>query len=282
MLAFGGGVLVFQSKTFGTKARSSEVSFCRFSFNQDSQTFSIKERNTIHKDSSAEIEIIHCCAALDRQKRQKVPCVLLRLCKKRASAFKYMLYSICTDVKLHVEFALMHEVRDRISILQGPTLIWRHENVVYHASLKDGGVKEVQIPLEVDFMHELPRKIVPSKAQNVLYLIEDAQILDAACLVADAYRFVLQCMMVLSAEDVDGVLKSTVLAATSMKQLVYFEDGLPRDVCVLPYERPLDIQILHTLNNECLIAVSFDQGHVCAVWKDTFQVSDAPSSVYKG
>ncbi|NP_001410587.1 Fanconi anemia group B protein [Danio rerio] len=280
MLAFGGDVLVFQSKTFGTKARGSEVSFFRFSFNQDSQMFSIKEQNTIHKDSSAEIEIIHCCAALDQQKRQKVPCVLLRLCKKRASAFKYMLYSICNDVKLHVEFVLVHNIRDRISILQGPMFTWRHENVVYHASLKDGGVKEAQIPFKVDFMHELSRKIVAPKEQDLFYLIEDAQILDAARLVPDAYRSVLQCMMVLSAEDVHGDLKSAVLAATSMKQLVYFEDCVPQDVCVLPYERPLDIQILHTLKNECLIAVSFAQGHVCAVWKDTFQVACCWSSVH--
>ncbi|XP_056320599.1 Fanconi anemia group B protein [Danio aesculapii] len=280
MLAFGGDVLVFQSKALSTKARGSEVSFCRFSFNQDSQTFSITERDSIHKDNSAEIEIIHCCAALDQHKRQKVPCVLLRLCKKRASAFKYLLYSICTDVKLHAEFVLMHQIRDGISILQGPTLIWRHDNLVYCASLKDGGVKEVQIPLTVKFMHELPRKIAPSKVHNMLHFIEDAQILDAACLVADAYRSVLQCMMVLSAEDVHGVLKSAVLAATSMKQLVYFEDGLPRDVCVLPYERPMDIQILHTLKNECLIALSFDQGHVCAVWKNTFQVVCCWSAVH--
>ncbi|KAF4108676.1 Fanconi anemia group B protein isoform X2 [Onychostoma macrolepis] len=292
MLAVKGDVLAFQCKSFSSKTRDhrkgSEVSFYSLSFNRDSQNFSVRDRNSslIHKDSSAEAVVVHCCSALDVQQRQKAPCVLLRLCKKRTSAFKYMLYSICTstEAKLHAEFVLPYEMRDNISILLGPTLIWSHENSVFYTSSQTSGVKEV--PMTVNFIGELPlrqRKLViqgaqnvpsdQSKVKNILYFIEDGRTLNFACLVPDAYSSVIQCMMVLSAEEVDGGLRSAVLAATSMKQLVHFENGLPRDVCLLPYEQPLSIQMIHTLKDDCLVVVTFSQGNVCAVWKDTFQVA---------
>ncbi|KAL0185240.1 hypothetical protein M9458_020937, partial [Cirrhinus mrigala] len=292
MLTVRGEVLAFQCKSFSSKTRDhrkgSEVSFYSLSFDRDSQSFSVRDRNPslIYKDSSAETDVVHCCSALDVQQRQKVPCVLLRLCKKRTSAFKYKLYSICTstDAKLYAEFVLPYGMRDNISIVHGPTLIWSHENSVFYISSQTGGVKEVPIPMRVNFIGELPlrqRKIViqgaqivssdQSNLQNILYFIEDGRSFNSACLVPDAYSSVIQCMTVLSAEEVDGGLRTAVLAATRMKQLVLFENGLPRDVCLLPYEQPLNIQIVHTVKNDCLIVVTFNQGNVCTVWKDTFQ-----------
>lgn len=294
MLAVKGEVLAFQCKSFSSKTRDhrkgSEVSFYRLSFTRDSQSFSVRDRNPslIHKDSSAETDVVHCCSALDIQQRQKVPCVLLRLCKKRTSAFKYMLYSICTstEAKLHAEFVLPYEMRDNISILLGPTLIWSHENSVFYTSSQTSGVKEVPVPMTVNFIGELPlrqRKLVvqgaqnmpsdQSKVKNILYFIEDGRTLNSACLVPDAYSSVIRCMLVLSAEEVHAGLRSAVLAATSMKQLVRFENGLPLDVCLLPYEQPLSIRVIHTLKNDDLVVVTFIEGNVCAVWKDTFQVS---------
>ena len=72
-----------------------------------------------------------------------------------------------------------------------------------------------------------------------------------------------------------------VLAATSEKQLVRFEDGVPRDVCPLPFDAPEDLRVADTGRNGRLIAVSFDQGHVAAVWEDAFQVG-CPSNVRSG
>uniref|UniRef100_A0A8C1S417 FA complementation group B n=2 Tax=Cyprinus carpio TaxID=7962 RepID=A0A8C1S417_CYPCA len=294
MLAVKGEVLAFQCKSFSSKTRDhrkgSEVSFYSLSFTRDSQSFSVRDRNPslIHKDSSAETDVVHCCSALDIQQRQKVPCVLLRLCKKRTSAFKYMLYSICTstEAKLHAEFVLPYEMRDNISILLGPTLIWSHENSVFYTSSQTSGVKEVPIPMTVNFIGELPlrqSKLVvqgaqnmpsdQSKVKNILYFIEDGRTLNSACLVPDAYSSVIRCMLVLSAEEVHAGLRSAVLAATSMKQLVRFENGLPLDVCLLPYEQPLSIRVIHTPKNDDLVVVTFIEGNVCAVWKDTFQMA---------
>ncbi|XP_056123253.1 Fanconi anemia group B protein [Rhinichthys klamathensis goyatoka] len=282
MLSFAGEVLVFQCSKPRDHRKGSEVSFLRLSFDQTLQTFSVTDHSAhpIHRESSSETLIVHCASAFDAQLRQKVPCVLLRICKKRTSAFKYMLYSI--GGKLHVEFALPYEIRDHISILQGPTLIWSHESSVFWASSQSGGVKEVPIPFKsIKFIGELPlhkRKLViqgtTNDVKNTLYFIGgDDEHCDAACLVPNAYVSVLQCMLVLSAEEDGGSIKSRVLAATSTKQLVRFEDGFPRDVCALPYEHPLSVRAVHTPRNERLVVVSFSQGNVCAVWNDTFQVA---------
>ncbi|KAJ8013118.1 hypothetical protein DPEC_G00049970 [Dallia pectoralis] len=84
---------------------------------------------------------------------------------------------------------------------------------------------------------------------------------------------ILLCMCVVSAEEVNGVFKSVLVAATSQKQLVYFENGIPKEMCKLPFEEPQHIQIVNTGRNGCLFAISFNGGHVCTVWKDTFQVA---------
>ncbi|KAG1927831.1 Fanconi anemia group B protein [Pimephales promelas] len=280
MLAFGGEVLAFQCSKPRDHRKGSEVSSLRLSFDQTLQTFSVTDRNThpIHRESSSETLVVHCASAFDAQLRQKVPCVLLRICKKRTSAFKYVLYS--AGGKLHVEFALPYEIRDHISILEGPTLIWSHESSVFYAS-SQSGVKEVPIPFHsIKFIGELPlhkRKLVihgtTNDAKNTLYFIDDAERVDGACFVPNAYVSVLQCMLVLSAEEDGGSFKSRVLAATSTKQLVRFEDGSPRDVCALPYEHPRSVRTVHTPRNERLVVVSFGQGNVCAVWSDTFQVA---------
>lgn len=273
-------MLAFQRKSLRDHGKGSEVSFCALSFRRDSRSFSVRDRKThpVLRDDSAETDLVHAAAAVDVQQRRKVPCVLLKRRKKRTSAFTYTLYS--AEGKLHVEFALPYEMSENISILQGPTVVWSHESSVFYASSRTGGVKEVPVSMTVKFIGELPlyqRKLViygtRGDGRNTLYFIEEERSCDAACLVPDAYSSVIRCMMPLSAEEVRGSLTSAVLAATSTKQLVRFENGLPRDVCPLPHERPLNIQMIHTVKNDSLVVVTFSQGHVCAVWKHSFQVS---------
>ncbi|XP_056610587.1 Fanconi anemia group B protein isoform X1 [Triplophysa dalaica] len=295
MLTVGGDVLVFQCKTVSSRSRDqrqgSEVTFFSLTFNPDTQSFFSKDHTMypLHRDGTAESHIVHCSCALDVRQRRKVPCVLLRLCRKRTSAFKYTLYSVnsLTDAELRVEFVLPYEMRENISILQGPTLVWCHENTVCYVCSQTPGVKEVPVPMTVRFIGELPlrqRKLVvlgtpvvskkglnESGLKNTLYFIEDERTLTGDCLVPDAYSSVIQCMAVLSADETGGSVRSAVLVATSMKQLVYFENAVPLDVCPLPYEHPQSIQTLHTVRNDLFI-ITFSQGNVCAVWKDSFQV----------
>ncbi|TRZ00079.1 hypothetical protein DNTS_004633 [Danionella cerebrum] len=291
MLAFGGEVLAFQTKKPQNQRRGSEVSFSQLTFNRESNSFSVQGSSIIHQESSAEINIVHCSSAFDAQIRQKVPCVLLRVSKKRTSAFKYILYSITTssEAKCHVKFALPYAIIENTAILHGPTLLWSHAESVFYASAKTDGVKEIQIPFTLNFISELPlleRKIAlqgtqnqPSKTKSMIYFLENGGMTDGAFLFPDAYSSVIKSMLVVSAEDVSGGFKSEAFAATTMNQLVHFENGFPRDVCALPFERPLNIQIAHTRKNEVVILVSFDQGNACAVRKDSFQVVSCWSEV---
>ncbi|XP_035860130.1 Fanconi anemia group B protein isoform X2 [Sander lucioperca] len=119
----------------------------------------------------------------------------------------------------------------------------------------------------------------PSTSQILGYFVESGQVFDGTVILPHPYICITRCILVLSAEKVDDVLKSAVIAATSNQQLVYFENGIVKDVCQLPFEQPENIQVVNTGRNGCLFVISFHQGHVCAMWKETFQIASHWSSV---
>ncbi|KAG9349342.1 hypothetical protein JZ751_027785 [Albula glossodonta] len=103
------------------------------------------------------------------------------------------------------------------------------------------------------------------------YFLEDGEAFDGACVFPHAYSSVVKCAYLVWAEEDNDGLNSSVVAATSKKQLVWFEGGVPKDVCVLPFEEPQEVQMIDTGRNGCLFAVSFSHGNMCTVWKDSFQ-----------
>ncbi|KAK3543658.1 hypothetical protein QTP70_026248, partial [Hemibagrus guttatus] len=290
MVTLHGDLLIFQLKH--PKSRGSEIIFWRMSFNRDSGTFLNKDDKItpVYENASRAVSIIHCTAAVNRRTRQRALCILLRLHRKGSQGFKYMLYSLSsrTSAKLHVEFSLPYEMGKDVSIFHGPTLVWSHQDVVFYTSAETGSVKEVPIRLKVNFLGELPLPQRPIAAlglqmteeemgndaedKTVLYFLEDGRTFSAGCLLPSAYSLVVRCMLVLSAKEEAGSLRSTVVAATCRRQLVCFENGLPEEVCPLPYEEPRSIRTVHT-GSGCLIVVVFEHGNVCAVWKDTFKVA---------
>ncbi|KAK3569152.1 hypothetical protein QTP86_025431 [Hemibagrus guttatus] len=290
MVTLHGDLLIFQLKH--PKSRGSEIIFWRMSFNRDSGTFLNKDDKItpVYENASRAVSIVHCTAAVNRRTRQRALCILLRLHRKGSQGFKYMLYSLSsrTSAKLHVEFSLPYEMGKDVSIFHGPTLVWSHQDVVFYTSAETGSVKEVPIRLKVNFLGELPLPQRPIAAlglqmteeemgndaedKTVLYFLEDGRTFSAGCLLPSAYSLVVRCMLVLSAKEEAGSLRSTVVAATCRRQLVCFENGLPEEVCPLPYEEPRSIRTVHT-GSGCLIVVVFEHGNVCAVWKDTFKVA---------
>lgn len=291
MVALHGDLFIFQCKHPSSKG--SEITFWRTSFNRGSGTFLNKDDEIIPmcENTSRAVSIVHCSTAVNVKTRQRVLCILLRLHRKESQGFKYMLYSLCnrTRTKLHVEFSLPYEMGNNVLILHGPTLVWSYEDVIFYTSAETGSVKEVPIHLKVSFLGELPLPQRPltilgsqkmtqevelgndGEDKAVLYFIEDGRTFSADYLLPSAYSLVVGCMLVLSAKEVDGSLRSTVVAATCRKQLVWFENGFPEEVCVLPYEEPRSIRTVHA-GSGCLIVVVFEHGNVCAVWKDTFKV----------
>ncbi|XP_071197248.1 Fanconi anemia group B protein-like isoform X2 [Salvelinus alpinus] len=240
LLSFHGDILTFQCKLSyprdGESRRGSELAFSRLTFQRDGCTF-LKGNGgmaVINRNSSSNVDIVACTFALHVKNRVTSPCILL-IQSKKGDVFKYSLLTLSSSNRLepHMEFKLPYRMKDNVTILQGPTVLWSHAGIVFYTSLQAGEVRQIPIKLS------------------------------------------LNCI----AEEVNSVLKSTVVAATSKKQLVYFENGIPREVCLLPFEEPQHIQMVNTGRNGCLFAIYFNDGQVCAVWKDTFQVASCWSGV---
>lgn len=188
-----------------------------------------------------------------------------------------------------MEFKLPYEMRENVSILRGPTVLWSHAGNVFYTSLQAGEVRQVPIPLSHIVVGELPlhkEQIFVLGLQNVSeqslnnqstskalgYFVDNGHVFDGTIILPHPYICITRCVFVLSAEKVDGGLKSAVVAATFNQQLVYFENGIVKDTCQLPFGQTENIQLVNTGRNGCLFVISFHQEHVCAVWKETFQV----------
>ncbi|XP_026884045.2 Fanconi anemia group B protein isoform X1 [Electrophorus electricus] len=295
IMACRGDLLLFQCRR--SSSTGSEIAFWKMSFERDLGSFLNNEdcKTIMYKNSSREVDIVHCASAVDLKTRQKVPCVLLRLIKKGSQGFKYMLYSLnnLSIASLHVELTVPYEMVDNISVLSGPTLVWSHGKTIFYTSPQTGGIKNVPVLLSAILSEELPlwkrelvvvgsgmhasedmgKQVNVTEGKTLLCFLEDGKMFSGACLLPDAYSSLIQCMVLLSAEDVDGLMQSTVLAATCRKQLLCFVNGLPEDMCLLPYEEPKSIEIVYTGASRCLLAVIFNHGNVCVVWKDTFKVA---------
>lgn len=247
----------------------------------------------IYKDSSADVDVVHCSTAVDVRKKVVAPCILLKQWKRKASCYSYKLitFSSPTKAELHVKFNSHYELQDGVTIFQGPSVLWRHENTVYFASAQTSEVRNIPIQMSIVFLGELCGKVILLGLQTHLkeeancqirvhddnkivgYSIEDGKIFNGTCFIPNAYSSVVQCALVVSAMEVKGHMKVNMVAATNKKQLVCFENGNLKDVCQLPFEEPECIKFANIGNSGLLFVVSFSQGNVCAVWNDTFQVT---------
>lgn len=289
MVTLMGEVLVFHCKY--STSKSSEVTFWRTSFREDLGVFSNNDDKKVilFKSTSRGVNIVKCGTAVNIKTGQKVPLVLLKICKK--GAFKYMLLSLSITNKadIHVEFSLPYELDGVVSVLRGPTLLWSHQDIIFYTSSQTDGVREVPFCMKVIFVGDLPlnhnnlvvlgspvvqKQQIKTDMDNkpALYFIEDGRTFRGDCLIPDIYHSVVSCLMVLNVKEINGALRSSLVAATSRKQLVYFENGLPEEMCVLPFEDPQSIRTIQT-GTDCLIIISFKHGNVCAVWKETFMVT---------
>ncbi|KAG5283346.1 hypothetical protein AALO_G00041060 [Alosa alosa] len=303
LITFNGDILSFRCRNShqdGDSRKKSELTCLRLSFTKETNCFTSRHGDTpIYKDSSADVDVVCCSTALDVRKKIVVPCLLLRLWKPKLSCYKYKLITLTSPTKaeLHVEFNSQYELQDGVTIFQGPTVLWTHENIVHYASAQTSKVRSIAVQMSVVFLGELCSDVIVLGSQIhskeevngqisvckdnkiVGYSVEDGKVINGTCIIPNTYSSVVQCSLVVSAEEVKGHMKVNMVVATNKKQLVCFENGKLKEVCQLPFEEPECIKMATIGNSGLVFVVSFNQGNVCAVWKDTFQVAACWSGV---
>lgn len=237
---------------------------------------------------SSRTDILMCKCVYNCQKRVDTPCILVLKKSENGENFQYSLFTLSSDrLELCLQFRLPYEMRKNVCILRGPTVMWRHAGGVFFMSLQTGTVRSVPVQVPHAVFGELPLRNgnvfvievqelsnTKSVSQNPGYFIENGHTFDGNMIMPHPYISIMQCMLILSAEktDCNKVLQSAVVAATSQQQLVYFESGMVKNACKLPFEQPNNIQVVDAGRGGSMFVVSFQRGHACAVWKETFQV----------
>uniref|UniRef100_A0AAY4DNN5 Fanconi anemia group B protein n=1 Tax=Denticeps clupeoides TaxID=299321 RepID=A0AAY4DNN5_9TELE len=301
LIAFNNDLLLFTSRELkqeGKRKSQTELVCRRLSFVKDTNRFITRDAAlpAVFESVSPSAAVAFCSAALDVRRRIVVPCVLLKQWERRLSSFQYTLLTLTGSGKaeVRVKFTSPYELRDDVTILQGPTVVWSHKNVVHYASSLADEVRCIPELLSVHYVGELPlaeSKLIvlgsqrPTKEEQggqsdvagegkmLGYFIDCGKVFDGTRILPSAYSSVVRCALVVSAEEVNNNLKTAVVAATSKKQLVLFENGVPTEICQLPHEEPESIEMVNTGNSGLVFVVLFKHGDVCAVWKDTFQVA---------
>ncbi|XP_069010055.1 Fanconi anemia group B protein [Embiotoca jacksoni] len=300
-LSHCGKVISFNCKR--TSATSdgdrNELVFRSFSFEREDERFVKAAEGTavISRRRSAHVDVVTCKPAAHVQKRVSLPCVLVTKKSEKAESFRYSLLTLSSSNGLQpcVEFKLPYQMNEGVYVLQGPTVVWTHENEVFYTSARAAGVRQVPVQLSHCVVGELPlsggqvfvlglsekseSSSDPSTSETFGYFVEGGRVFDGTMILPPPYIRVTRCVSVLSAARVDGLLKVAAVAATSHQQLVHCEDGVVKDVCRLPFQRPETIQVVNTGRDGCLFVVSFHQGHVCAVRRETFQIASLWSGV---
>lgn len=283
-LTLGGKLTLFTCKHSSTKKGNtrSELKCRSFVYKPELNEF-LDAGDASAVLSSSVVDIIKCQCAMDVQKRVTTPCVLVA---KKGKNFGYCLLTLSPSNLLEtcMEFQLPYEMNGGVFILQGPTVVWTHAGCVFYTSSQTGEVRQVPLQLTHSIIGELPlhkgrifvvglqsdKKQLTSRMLG--YFLENRQTFDGNMLLPHPYMCITKCVLVLSADLVDDVLTSAVVAVMSNQQLVYFENGVVKDTRRLPFEQPEAIQVVNTGRNGTLFLVSFHQGHVCVIWKDTFEV----------
>lgn len=290
-LSHGGKIILFTCKrdpTVNVSERSG-LTFRSFCFERESNAFlkATEGAAAISRKLSAHVEIVTCKCAVDVQKRVKSAFILVTKKSEKGSSFQYSLLALSSSshrLEPCIEFKLPYQMKGNVSILKGPTVLWSHDNSVFYTSPLTEGVRKIPFQISKCIFGELPiRKgqlfalglsepLLPNQSPTLGYFIEDGQVFDGNLILPHPYIYITQCMQVLTADRVDYALRCAVIAATSNRQLVLFENGIVKDTCELPFEKAEDIQMVNTGRNGCLFIICFKQGHVCAVRKETFQV----------
>ncbi|XP_030429149.1 Fanconi anemia group B protein [Gopherus evgoodei] len=302
ILPYNGEVLIFQlSKAKCAAEKTTRLHVNRMTYDSGTKMFVQKSSGLFSMHGgSLNIEIVYCSCIADFRTGINLPCILMRE-KKNYSVFKYFLLLLHSSNKFEqcLNFKLDYELKDDIRLLNGPTVLWRHTKKLFYVSTKTCTVLSASVQFSsIEWANEIENEgiivlgtrtaCLPEEedgqtlslsdgaiwgSEFVVYAIENQKILTGTCFLPHAYSSVISCVHVCRTAISRSQFRTSVVAVTNKKQLIWFQDGLPKGTCQLPYEEPCSIQVVTTSRNDVLYVVSFVSGNVCAVQRDSFQVA---------
>ncbi|XP_032839777.2 Fanconi anemia group B protein [Tyto alba] len=296
-LSYNGEVLIFHlSKPNHVEdAADKTMNLCvrRMAFNRDTKMFAQKSSGVFSmRASHLKMEIIYCSCTTDSRTGIILPCILMKK-KKKNNVVKYLLLLLhsSNQFELSFHFKLDYELKEDIKLFTGPSVLWRHANklfyispntctvlsapvqlssVVWTGEIEDEGTVVLGIRTahlsdnkDDDGFPTSDRAIWGSEFFG--YVIETQKTLSGTCFMPDAYSRVVSSVYVCKNETLKKQPRISLVAITQKNQFIWFQDGLPKAVCELPYEKPCSVTRAVTSSNDLQFIVSFDSGNVCVV-----------------
>ncbi|NXT37605.1 FANCB protein, partial [Pelecanoides urinatrix] len=304
-LSYNGEVLIFQlskpKHVEGAADKTMNLCVRRMVFNRDTKLFVQKSSGVFSmRASRLKIEIICCSCTTDSRTGIILPCVLMK--KKKNNVVKYLLLLLHSSNQFEqsFHFKLDYELKEDIRLFTGPSVLWRHANklfyiscdtctvlsapvqlssVVWTGEIEDEGTVVLGIRTaclpgseDEDEFSTSDRAIWGSEFFG--YAIETQKMLTGTCFMPHAYSRVVSSAYVCKNEILKKQLRISLVAITHKNQLIWFQDGLPKGVCELPYEKPCSVKTAVTSSNDLLFIVTFASGNICVVQRrDSLQVA---------
>ncbi|XP_048807254.1 Fanconi anemia group B protein [Lagopus muta] len=305
VLSYNGELLVFQlSKTKHVEgAADKTVKLCvrRMAFDRDAQLFVQMSSGAFSmRAKHSETEIVCCDCATHSKTGIVLPCVLMKV-KKQDGVFEHLLLLLHSSDRFEqcCHFKLDYELKEDVRLFAGPSALWRRANKLFYISSDTCTVLTAPVQLSsVVWTGEIEgegtvvlgiRAACLSESEDgdefctsdraiwgsefFGYAIEMQKMLTGTCFMPHAYSRVVSSICVCKSERLKKQLRISAVAITNKNQLIWFQDGVPKGVCELPYEKPCLIKTAVTTSNDLLFIVSFSSGNVCVVRRENLQVT---------
>ncbi|KAM4048657.1 Fanconi anemia group B protein isoform 1-T2 [Anomaloglossus baeobatrachus] len=299
-VAHNGQIITFHvlQRKNSDSSEKNVLAFSRKTFSAEAGQFvdaSGGEYNVPSCKSVLELACVRCVA--DARSGLRLPCVLLRTCKRKSSGFFRLILLLLhssNELEPYSKFKVNSETMDDLTITDGPTVLWRQQETLRYVSsltsevftapinisalLWAGTVEEGTCILGITSMR-LDGEHLTSSSPNstlqgkefILYCIENQKAVPGSCLVPHVYSSVLRCLEVCVMQNVNGRYETSAIAASS-KQLIWFHNGVPKQVCQLPAENPSKLQVAYTSQADILCVLS-SSGDACAIWRDGWKTA---------
>uniref|UniRef100_A0A8D2QTY3 FA complementation group B n=1 Tax=Zosterops lateralis melanops TaxID=1220523 RepID=A0A8D2QTY3_ZOSLA len=304
-LSYNGEVLVFQlsKPKHAEEADDKTVNLCvrRMVFNRDTKLFVQKSSGVFNmRASHSKVEMICCSCTTDSRTGIILPCILMKNKKRNNVKYFLLLLHSSNQFEPSFYFKLDYELKEDIRLFAGPSLLWRHANKLFYISSNTCVVQSAPVQLSSvvwtgEIVGEgtvvlgirtacLPETEDPagfSVSDRAIwgseffgYTVQTQKMLSGTCFMPHAYSRVVSSVYVCKSERLKKQLRVSLVAITHKNQLIWFQNGVPKGVCELPYEKPCSVQPALTSSNDLLFVVSFASGSSCVVQRrDSLQVA---------